>query len=172
MVFQVNALKPDYVAPLVAYLCHESSAVNGEVFEVGAGWIARIRWQRSQGHFFSNEPLTPEAIQKDWEKVVDFANANNPSSISESSGAVVSFLNQRDSLKSNNTSGSVDLNQALGYTAPPVETVLTDRDTILYALAIGAAKDQMDPKELQFTYENSNPFKAIPSIGNQSIFWK
>ncbi len=27
------ALKPEYVAPLVLYLCHESTKVNGGVFE-------------------------------------------------------------------------------------------------------------------------------------------
>lgn len=33
----VAALKPDYVAPLVAYLCHESCEATGQVFELGAG---------------------------------------------------------------------------------------------------------------------------------------
>lgn len=34
---QVEALKPDYVAPLVAFLCHDSCKENGQLFEVGAG---------------------------------------------------------------------------------------------------------------------------------------
>jgi hypothetical protein len=45
----VEMLKPDYVAPFVAYLCHESSNENGGLFEVGAGYIAKHRWQRSAG---------------------------------------------------------------------------------------------------------------------------
>jgi 3-hydroxyacyl-CoA dehydrogenase/3a,7a,12a-trihydroxy-5b-cholest-24-enoyl-CoA hydratase len=36
----VAALRPDYVAPLVAYLCHESNRETGQVFEAGAGWFA------------------------------------------------------------------------------------------------------------------------------------
>ena len=40
----VEMLKPDYVAPFVAYLCHESSNENGGLFEVGAGYIAKHRW--------------------------------------------------------------------------------------------------------------------------------
>ena len=36
----VAALRPEYVAPLVAYLCHESSGETGHTFEVGAGWVA------------------------------------------------------------------------------------------------------------------------------------
>jgi len=41
----IQALKPEYVVPLVAYLCHESCDVNGSVFEVGAGWIGKLRWE-------------------------------------------------------------------------------------------------------------------------------
>ncbi|HEX6386211.1 MAG TPA: SDR family oxidoreductase, partial [Anaerolineae bacterium] len=56
----VEALKPEYVAPLVAYLCHESCTETGGLFEVGAGWVSRLRWQRSKGAFFPlSQPLTP-----------------------------------------------------------------------------------------------------------------
>lgn len=33
----VRALHPEYVAPLVAYLCHESCDESGGLFEVVAG---------------------------------------------------------------------------------------------------------------------------------------
>jgi len=39
-----EALKPDYVAPLVALLCHESCPENGSLYEVGAGYIGKQRW--------------------------------------------------------------------------------------------------------------------------------
>lgn len=45
----VEALKPEYVAPFVAFLSHESCEDNGALFEVGAGYIAKQRWQRSAG---------------------------------------------------------------------------------------------------------------------------
>ena len=35
----VEALKPDYVTPLVIWLCHESCKETGQVFEGGAGWF-------------------------------------------------------------------------------------------------------------------------------------
>jgi multifunctional beta-oxidation protein len=38
----VEALKPDYVAPLVAYLAHEQNTTSAGVFEVGSGWIAKV----------------------------------------------------------------------------------------------------------------------------------
>jgi len=37
-------LKAEYVVPLVAYLTHESCTENGSVFELGAGFIAKLRW--------------------------------------------------------------------------------------------------------------------------------
>jgi NAD(P)-dependent dehydrogenase (short-subunit alcohol dehydrogenase family) len=37
-------IKPEYVAPLIAYLCHESCEETGSLFEVGAGYVAKLRW--------------------------------------------------------------------------------------------------------------------------------
>lgn len=39
----VEALKPEYVSPLVLYLCHESCEENGSLFELGAGWIGKCK---------------------------------------------------------------------------------------------------------------------------------
>jgi len=40
----VDALKPEYVVPLVAWLCSESSEETGSLFEVGAGYIGKHRF--------------------------------------------------------------------------------------------------------------------------------
>lgn len=37
----VNALKPEYVAPLVGWLCHDSCQENGGLFEAAAGWFGK-----------------------------------------------------------------------------------------------------------------------------------
>lgn len=37
-------LKPDYVAPLVLYLCHEDCTETGSLFEVGAGWVGKCKF--------------------------------------------------------------------------------------------------------------------------------
>jgi len=37
-------LKSAYIVPLVAYLAHESCEENGSIFELGAGWIGKVRW--------------------------------------------------------------------------------------------------------------------------------
>lgn len=40
---------------LKRYLCHESSTRNGNVYEVGAGWVAQVRWQRARGVVFPSD---------------------------------------------------------------------------------------------------------------------
>ena len=69
----VDALKPEYVAPLVGYLCHESCQTTGGVFEVGAGWTAALRRQRTKGKLFPlSRDLLPEDIRNNWNVINDF----------------------------------------------------------------------------------------------------
>ncbi len=73
------ALKPELVAPLVTYLCHESCESNGGLYEVGAGWMAQQRWQRSEGVAFPlSTGYSVEDVAANWEKITDFSNATNP----------------------------------------------------------------------------------------------
>ncbi len=158
----VAALKPEYVAPLVAYLCHESCAETGGLFEVGAGWMARLRWQRTKGAAFPlRQPLTPEAIAEKWATVCDFTDADNPATVQDSTIPVMA------NLKSIHKAGSefVDPDTAIGFQFPPTEFAYTEREASLYALAVGTARDPLDPQDLQFVYENhADGFKVLPTF--------
>ena len=47
----LKTVNPNLVVPLVAYLCHESCQETGSVFEVGGGFVAKLRWQRTEVYF-------------------------------------------------------------------------------------------------------------------------
>lgn len=57
-------IQPDYVAPFVAAICHpDGPDASGKIFEVGAGFIAEVRWERSNGTVFKTDAtFTPTAV--------------------------------------------------------------------------------------------------------------
>jgi multifunctional beta-oxidation protein len=73
-------LKPDFVAPFVLAVCHpDGPDANGKVFEVGAGFVAEVRWERSKGSIFkTDKSFTPSAVKEKWAEVTDFTNADHP----------------------------------------------------------------------------------------------
>ncbi|KAI1386466.1 NAD(P)-binding protein [Hypoxylon trugodes] len=76
----LEALKPEWVVPLVAVLVHKSNTKEtGSIFEVGGGHTAKLRWERSGGLLLkADDSYTPGAILKKWDKVLDFSNPQYP----------------------------------------------------------------------------------------------
>jgi NAD(P)-dependent dehydrogenase (short-subunit alcohol dehydrogenase family) len=89
----IEALKPEFVTPLVVKLCAEDNEETGSLFEVGAGWISKLRWERSKGVCFPpSEELTAEQISAAWEQIGDFTDADHPKSVQDTFGPVFGNL--------------------------------------------------------------------------------
>ncbi len=173
----VEALKPEYVAPLVAYLAHDTNRTTGGVYECGAGWISRVRWQRSGGYGFPvNEPLMPEQVKSKMSVINNFEDgrATYPLTPQDSITQVLNNVNAKGGLGDGGKSvkgapgaaikGSapttIDLEAAKKLDLPPAKYDYTERDLILYNLGLGAKRTDLD-----LVYENASDFKVLPTFG-------
>ncbi|MFQ5478889.1 MAG: SDR family oxidoreductase [Candidatus Binatia bacterium] len=78
-------IKPDFVSPLVVYLCSEVCQENGEIYEVGGGAFARIETLRAEGLAIKpDRELTVEDVADGWEAINDMGKSQIVRSIAES----------------------------------------------------------------------------------------
>jgi 3-hydroxyacyl-CoA dehydrogenase/3a,7a,12a-trihydroxy-5b-cholest-24-enoyl-CoA hydratase len=89
----VEQLKPEYVTPLVLKLCDERSEEWGGLYEVGAGWFGKLRWERARGVGLPiGEGISPEDINAAWDKITDFTDATHPRSVGQGMMALMENL--------------------------------------------------------------------------------
>lgn len=65
----LDALRPEQVAPLVVLLAHEDCEVTGRIFEAGGGHVLETRWEQSAGTRMPSG-FTAEALQEAWPKAM------------------------------------------------------------------------------------------------------
>jgi multifunctional beta-oxidation protein len=138
----VQAFKPDYVAPLVVLLCSDKTPEppTGRLYEVGSGWVAQTRWQRTGGHGFPiDQPLTPEAVLKVWDKINDFNDGRADHPESNQDGLKSIMANMGNTVGGKKKSGKVDkeilesIEKAKKAQAQGTEFKYDERDVILYS---------------------------------------
>jgi NAD(P)-dependent dehydrogenase (short-subunit alcohol dehydrogenase family) len=80
-----TAIKTEYVAPLIAFLAHESCTESGSMFEASAGSFKKVRWERSEGLNLDprSETVDIDAVAANWEKIVDFSSSEHPANMGE-----------------------------------------------------------------------------------------
>ncbi|KAI9317928.1 hypothetical protein BX666DRAFT_2026336 [Dichotomocladium elegans] len=159
----VEAFKPEYVAPLIGYLAHSSNEETGSIFEVGSGWIAKVRWQRTGGVGFpANRPLSPEQVAKEWARITDFndGRATHPNSTQEAFQSLMDNFNNVADEKKEESGSSVDIEAAKNFKFEPSTFEYGEREVILYALGVGCKRT-----DLRFVYENDADFCTLPTFG-------
>ena len=83
-------LQPDYVAPLVTFLAHESCDATGRVFSVGGGRVAEVFIGECQG--FTDANLSPESVRDNWSTICDRDGYAVPAQIAEETKMFVDAL--------------------------------------------------------------------------------
>ena len=160
----VEALKPELVSPLVARLVHESHEDTGGLYEVGGGFYAKLRWERSTGKTFRlGRSISLEDVDAAMPEISQFERTTHPESINH---ALQPLMENVEAGPSKGGNQFIDVDAALGYKYPEYQSSYDERDVALYALGVGAAKDPTDERDLALVYELSGRgMKVLPSFG-------
>ncbi len=160
----LDALDPAYVTQLVLWLAHERCEETGSTFEVGGGFYAKLRFERTKGVTFRlGRPVSAEDLEARWGEIRSFEEATHPEGINQALDPIL------DNVKAGPSKGGnrfIDVDQALGYEYPEMRTSYDERDLSLYALGVGAAADPLDEKDLKLVYEfHGDGFVGLPTYG-------
>jgi NAD(P)-dependent dehydrogenase (short-subunit alcohol dehydrogenase family) len=85
-------MSPDLVAPMVAFLAHETCPVSGEIYAAGAGRFARIFIASTQGYVHPAARPTVEDIAGNWQTINDETGYSVPTDLMTWSAAFMAHL--------------------------------------------------------------------------------
>lgn len=124
--------EPSLIAPVVAYLCHESSEDNGAIIISAAGWATKTYLVQGHGAVLRtslHETVTPEFVHGAWSKVTDMSRSTL---CEDSTQALGNLMNVIDEMKlvADDRSGQ----QQLAANEFESEFVFGAKDLVLYAL--------------------------------------
>jgi len=85
----LNKLLPEYVSPIVAYLCSEGCAETAQIYAVGGGYHSRVAIVEGAGVGIHVDRLTPEAIAEKWKEINDLSKGTPFGNAMEAAGNVM-----------------------------------------------------------------------------------
>ncbi len=87
-----TTMAPELVAPMVAFLAHESCPVTGEIYAAGAGRFARIFLAQAEGFLDTTGAPTVDDVAAHWAQINDQSSYTVPADLMEWSAAFMTHL--------------------------------------------------------------------------------
>lgn len=150
----LNNLKPELIAPVVAWLCHKDCTENGSVIESAVGWAGKCHIVRSSGRVLRqnlNDEVTVEDVKENWLNITDMSNAKHFDNIQEATGELISVV---QNLNTNDSSPNSEVHSTISE--------YNQRDIILYALGVGATVQ--NASDMRYLYEGHESFSILPTF--------
>ncbi|XP_050674397.1 peroxisomal multifunctional enzyme type 2-like [Leptidea sinapis] len=150
-----QAMKPELIAPVVAYMVHESFEDSGIIIDSTLGFAHKAHIVRAPGVPLRNKPSDPvtiESVKEKWSDVTNMKNAKRIDKIAEVTMDLVQNLQdfeERSKLDSEHPSYW----STFSYNS---------KDLVCYALGVGSSV--VNPSDLRFLYESHEDFSALPTF--------
>ncbi len=85
-------MRPELVAPMAAYLAHESCPVSGEIYTAGFGRFARLFIASTEGYAHPGQDPTVEDVARNWETINDETGYSVPADLKDWSARFTAHL--------------------------------------------------------------------------------
>jgi len=89
----ISNVKPEYVAPMVAWLCSKNCSESGKIFSAGGGYFSRVAVVEGAGVTFDpDKEMTVEMIDQSIEQINELKEAQEFSSAMEQAATILSRM--------------------------------------------------------------------------------
>jgi NAD(P)-dependent dehydrogenase (short-subunit alcohol dehydrogenase family) len=88
----VETLDPEFVSPLVAWLCSQACDDTQQIYSVGGGRIAKVAVQVNRGWYGGASPMTIEAVRDNMTTIRDMSDAMECRSIADETALLAQML--------------------------------------------------------------------------------
>lgn len=104
----LDNMKPEFVSPLVAYLCSEQCPVTGNIYNAGMGYYNRAAVMTGQGVVIGGGKSMPavEDVAAGWEKISDMTDAKEYGQLTDLVGDLMDAFKPKKAAKTDAVPGT------------------------------------------------------------------